>query len=234
MSRAIARIFVGIEPEAPRSIAAVRAATDLAAALHAELVGIVVENLNLLRSAELPIVRELDVLTAKERSCTRTSIELSLQTRSHRARRAFESVVRKTDVRWSFEVRRCSLLSSAPRSSGRSQRTICVVFEDDSPWKSLVDIATRLARKGEDSVELVYSSEAHSRLDELGPIEDQLRRLGLETRRQLVTRRTDLGAFLSRCSAIVLPSASEQDELPRLVATTGAAVVLLGADEPPG
>jgi len=218
------RIFVGFEPGA--SPARVTEAAALAAALHAELVGVVLENLNLLRSAELPIVRELDVLTAKERACTRTSLELTLQTRSLRARRAFESVVRKSGVRWSFEVKRCSLLGYRLPAAMKGQERVCVLCDEDVSWAPLVEVALRISGGRAVPVQLIYTSATGSRMDELRELERQLARSGASVNLRLRSPGEALGADLARCRAVVAP-ARDDDSLAHLLGSTEAPIVLV-------
>jgi len=218
------KIFVGFEPGSPP--ARVTEAAALAATLKAELVGFVLENLNLLRSAELPIVRELDLLTAKERACSRTSIELSLQTRSVRARRAFEPLARASGVSWSFEVRRCNLLGYRRPHSGRGELEICVLCDEDVPWAPLMAVANQLTQGRPSPIRLVYTTTTGARADELRELEAQLARSGARVGHQVRQPGDALTDALMQCRAVVA-SARDDQGLSHLLGSTDAPVVLV-------
>jgi nucleotide-binding universal stress UspA family protein len=112
----IKRILVALDASS-HSLAALEAAADLAAHLEAELVGLFVEDVNLLRLGELPFAREVGVFSARWRRVDTREIERQLRAQAERARRALEAQAHRTSVRWSFEVRRgvvgASLLQAA-------------------------------------------------------------------------------------------------------------------------
>lgn len=112
----IRRILVGLDASR-HSLAALEAAADLAARLEAELVGLFVEDINLLRLAELPFAREVGGFSATRRRLNSRQLERQLQVQAKRARRALEAHATRVHVHWSFQVTRggvaLELLSAA-------------------------------------------------------------------------------------------------------------------------
>jgi nucleotide-binding universal stress UspA family protein len=101
----IRRILVGLDASG-HSLAALEAAADLAARLEAELVGLFVEDINLLRLAELPFAREVGGFSATRRRLDSRQMERQLHVQAERARRALETHARRVQVHWSFQVTR--------------------------------------------------------------------------------------------------------------------------------
>ncbi len=98
---AIRRILVALDAS-PDSLAALQAAVDLAARMEAELLGLFVEDVNLLRAAESPYAREILYPSARETPVSRSSMESRLRTQSEQARTALESAAQRAQVRCSF------------------------------------------------------------------------------------------------------------------------------------
>lgn len=99
----VRRILVALDAS-PHSLAALRAAAELASDLDAELVGIFVEDINLLRLSDLPLAREVTIYTTSSRRLNRQEIERQLRTQARMAQRALEEVARKRRIRWTFRV----------------------------------------------------------------------------------------------------------------------------------
>ena len=102
---AIRRILVALDASR-QSVAALEAATDFAARMQAELVGLFVEDVNLLRLAELPFAREVGSYSAGQRQLTQASIEEQLRVQADRARRSLQAHAERASVQWTFEVTR--------------------------------------------------------------------------------------------------------------------------------
>jgi len=68
----IRRVIVGLEP-ASRNAAKLEAAARLAARMEAELVGLFVENIDLLHFAGLPFAREVGFASATRREVARAT-----------------------------------------------------------------------------------------------------------------------------------------------------------------
>jgi nucleotide-binding universal stress UspA family protein len=106
--RTIRRILVALDASS-HSLAAVEAAVELAARLEAELSGLFVEDVELLRLAECPGARELDYFSAREAPLSRATMESRLRAQSEQARRALGAAADRLHVRWSFRTVRGSV-----------------------------------------------------------------------------------------------------------------------------
>ncbi|MBM4429906.1 MAG: universal stress protein [Chloroflexi bacterium] len=101
----IRRILVALDAS-QHSLVALETAAELAARLEAELVGLFVEDINLLRLAELPFAQELGIFSATGRRLDTQQVERQLQAQAERARRALATRAERAHVRWSFQVTR--------------------------------------------------------------------------------------------------------------------------------
>lgn len=99
------RVVVAVDASPP-SRAAAEAAAEIAESLGAELVGLFVEDLDLLRLAALPATVESDRLTADLRVCDPESIARQLRAQAARARDAFERAAAGRGLAASFRVAR--------------------------------------------------------------------------------------------------------------------------------
>jgi nucleotide-binding universal stress UspA family protein len=97
------RILVAVDLSAP-SLAALEIAAKIAARLEAELVGLFVEDSNLLRLASLPFAAEMGYLTRTPRPLDSRRIERSLQMLAARAKREMAERAGRLRLRWSFRV----------------------------------------------------------------------------------------------------------------------------------
>ena len=101
--RPIRRIVVALDASAD-SLAALDASAELAAALGAELVGVYVEDVNVLRLVGRTAATEIDVLSGRRRSLGRSDLERQLRVQAARARRTLERTAGGREVRWSFRT----------------------------------------------------------------------------------------------------------------------------------
>src|SRR5262245_60937536 len=99
----IRRIVVALDAS-PHSLAALAAAGELAEALRAELVGIFVEDVNLLHLAGLPFAREVTYLSGVARPLDSPSMERELRIQAEQARQTLAGVAGRRQLRWSFRV----------------------------------------------------------------------------------------------------------------------------------
>lgn len=104
--------MVACDPTPPGS-AALAAAAALAASLQAELAGLFVEDINLLRMAALPFTRELGLASALLRPIEITDIEREFRRHAERTRKALEEAALASSLRWSFQVIRGQPLAAA-------------------------------------------------------------------------------------------------------------------------
>jgi nucleotide-binding universal stress UspA family protein len=102
--KSIRRILVAVDAS-PHSLAALRAAVDLAKRFDAELTGVYVEDINLLRMAELPFTREVRVYSSAQ-PLDIQNLEQELRVQARRARLALAQSAGRSNLRTSFLVRR--------------------------------------------------------------------------------------------------------------------------------
>lgn len=105
MTVEIRRILLAVDPSEDGGTA-LRTATELAAMLRAELAALFVEDVNLLRMARLPFVRELQSLSALQRVLAAASMEQALRQQAQRMQRLLAQQAGKAGIPWSFSVTR--------------------------------------------------------------------------------------------------------------------------------
>jgi nucleotide-binding universal stress UspA family protein len=99
----IRRILVALDATRA-SGAALEAAVSLAEHLEAELLGLFVEDVNLLRLAALPFAHEVGFPSARARRLESADMERTLRAQATLAQQALVMAVRKRRVSWSFRV----------------------------------------------------------------------------------------------------------------------------------
>lgn len=99
------RIVVAIDSSS-HAASALEAAATLAAALHAELEGIFVEDINLARLAELPVGREVQFLTGQARDFTSSALAAQNKAQEFSARRAIAAAASRARITHVFHVAR--------------------------------------------------------------------------------------------------------------------------------
>jgi hypothetical protein len=109
---AVGRVLLALNA-AEHAEQAVNAALAMAAGLHAELAGLFVEDVNLLRAAQLPFARETGVFTAVSRPLELVQIERALRHQAQTLERALAAAARRSQLSWSFSVVRGQLLAEA-------------------------------------------------------------------------------------------------------------------------
>ncbi len=100
---AIRRILVALDASA-HSLAALEAAAALAASMEAEVLGLFVEDINLLQLAGLPFVRVVNFSSTTGRPIDSPSMEQELRLQAARAQRALATIAEHRRIRWSFRV----------------------------------------------------------------------------------------------------------------------------------
>jgi nucleotide-binding universal stress UspA family protein len=101
----IRRILVALDAS-PHSLAALEAAARLARLFEAELLGVYVEDINLLRAGGLPFGREISFHSGTRRRLSPAEIERQLRVQAEEARQALTETADQARVRWSFRVTR--------------------------------------------------------------------------------------------------------------------------------
>lgn len=101
--RPIRRILIALDAS-PHSEAALDAAVQLAAHFGAELQGLFVEDASLLRSADLPVAREVRSFELPARSMSRGRLRRQLRRQAERAKQLMHAAARRAEVEYSFDV----------------------------------------------------------------------------------------------------------------------------------
>ena len=101
----IRRILIALDAS-PASQAALELAVDLAMRYQAELIGIYVEDINLLRSAEIPFTKEIGFYSASSHQIDISHIERELRAHARRVEQLLASIAQRANLRWSFRSTR--------------------------------------------------------------------------------------------------------------------------------
>jgi len=107
----IRRILVALDAST-HSLAALEAAAELAATLDAELIGLFVEDENLLHLAGLPFSHEVRSPSATRRPMSSDKMERELRLQASQARLAMEAAANRVEARWSFRIVRGQVTAS--------------------------------------------------------------------------------------------------------------------------
>jgi hypothetical protein len=100
------RRFPGGAHASPESIAALELAAERAKRIQAELVGLFVEDANLLKLVQHPFAREVNLATCSGRTLDAATVEQELKVQATAARRTLEQTAGRLRVPWSFQVTR--------------------------------------------------------------------------------------------------------------------------------
>lgn len=101
----IERIVVAVDASR-HSLAALEAAAELASSLDLELVGIFIEDINLMRLAELPIAVEIDTATGQIHRIDPARLRRQIAWRARQAERIIAQLAQKRRISWRFVIRR--------------------------------------------------------------------------------------------------------------------------------
>lgn len=104
----IRRILLAVDPSQDGGTA-LRTAAALSAALRAELEALFIEDINLLRLARLPFVRELHSVSASQRPLALHAMEQALRLQAERMRALLAQQAGAAGVAWSFSIARGSV-----------------------------------------------------------------------------------------------------------------------------
>jgi nucleotide-binding universal stress UspA family protein len=154
----IQRILVALDTST-HSLAGLDAAARLAAAMEAELVGLFVEDINLLRLAALPFAREITWPSTGGRELSEEGMERELRLLASQARRALAYAAEQVEAEWTFRVVRGAVtrevLNAAVEADlltlGRASRSPTARIKLGSTARAAVVEAPRsvlLAREG--------------------------------------------------------------------------------------
>jgi nucleotide-binding universal stress UspA family protein len=101
----IHRILVAVDASRD-SRAALQAAVQMAARFHAELEGLYIEDLNVLRAARIPFANEFGHYTGDRRLIDANAIERDMRARIRHMRRLFHALTERESIEGSFHVAR--------------------------------------------------------------------------------------------------------------------------------
>lgn len=130
------RVVLGLEAGTPpRELAA---AAALAGQVGAELVGLFMEDLDLLRFAALPFASEIGFASAARRKPDVGAMERSLRALAERARRRLEAAAAESAIQCSFQIRRGmsadALLAAATEAlAGAAEIRLLLLGDGESP-----------------------------------------------------------------------------------------------------
>ena len=104
----IRRILVSVDATS-QSLTALRVAASLATRLDTEVIGIFVEDINLLRLAELPFIQEVGYFSARSYPMSSQGIERQLRSSNRWLQQVFQMLSSNTNIRWSLRTIRGSI-----------------------------------------------------------------------------------------------------------------------------
>jgi len=160
------RVVVGIDPR-PQDRAALEAAARLAGRLQAELVGLFVEDTDLLRLAALPFAREIGFPSATARALDIEAMERSLRALAGDIERTMAAIAARAPVPWSFRVTRGALMRELRAAAAPGDIVVTgalglslapplsVLCSTSTPPDAVVPAAAALARSAGRRVEIV-------------------------------------------------------------------------------
>jgi nucleotide-binding universal stress UspA family protein len=101
----IKRILVALDAS-PSSLVIIEAAVELASRFQAELIGIYVEDINLLRLSEMPFAREIGHYSASLRSFNNPEVKRQLRAHKRWVHQALARKAGQANIHWSLRVAR--------------------------------------------------------------------------------------------------------------------------------
>jgi len=104
----IKQILVAVDGS-PASMSALENSIELAARLNAELVGLFVEDINLLRATQLPFTREISFFSSGFRRLEVAELERQLRVQADRVRRLMERLTGSKKLSATFRIARGSI-----------------------------------------------------------------------------------------------------------------------------
>lgn len=202
--RGITRILLALDASA-RGLAAMRAAAELAAGLRAELDALFVEDINLLRLAELPFAREVGFSSASGRPLGFEDLERTLRAQAVRIQGLLDEAAQRLHLQFRFNVARGRVLPEVIARAGgadlvvlgkagnalagrfaspaHSARPVLAVFEGGERGYRVLSAALRVAAKSGRSLTLLVPEPNPRRYAEIRErAEDWLRRRGRKAR----------------------------------------------------
>jgi nucleotide-binding universal stress UspA family protein len=126
----IRRILVALDAS-PHSLPLLQVAAELASKTEAELLGLFVEDIELLRLADSPYACEILYPSATQTPLSRATMELKLRTLSEIARKALAAAASRAQIQWSFRSVRGEILPEVLAAAGEAD--LLVISEAGGP-----------------------------------------------------------------------------------------------------
>lgn len=137
----------------PHSEAALAAAAELAAALHLELRGLFVEDVNLLRLCGLPFITEFGSFTARPGRIEQSNLEREFRMQATQLRKIMADIAGQRRIAWSFQVVRGGVTDQLLAASATA-RMLSLGRVGRSPGKRTGSTARAVAQRTERPVVL--------------------------------------------------------------------------------
>lgn len=128
----IRRIMVALDAS-PHSYAALEAAIRMAAQFKAELMGVYVEDINILRLAEHPFVREVGLYSCTSRRINIHNLERQLRTRTLEIQRRFVNLTTRQQIQQNFRVIRGKVTAEIHTAASKAD----VLIVGKAGWSQL-------------------------------------------------------------------------------------------------
>ena len=183
----IGRILLALDIS-PRSRLALAAAAELAAKLDAELAGLFVEDLNLLRLSALPFAREFGSFSSVARPIALAQVQRALRREAAEVEQQLAQAASRLRLRWTFQVLRGQIAAelfaqageydlvvlgkrsrSGVRGLGREMAglprgiepgPVLVVFDGSAGARRALELAAHLAQAGGAQLRLLIPAES--------------------------------------------------------------------------
>ncbi len=101
----VSRIVAAVHPRRPLGTQ-IEALAEHARALDAELIGLFIEDIEMLRFAAMPFACEIGTASARKRSVDVEAVERYMAARAAEVREALGQVLDRTSVTWTFRIGR--------------------------------------------------------------------------------------------------------------------------------
>lgn len=120
----IRRILVALDASA-HSLAALHEAATMAAAMQAELLGLFVEDINLIRIAGLPFARQISYPSGAEEPMSSGRLDRELKVRGELARKALAAAAERRHTPWSFRTVRGEVTGEILSAASQADLIFC-------------------------------------------------------------------------------------------------------------
>jgi len=142
----IRRILLALDAGADSAVS-LDVMAALAAELDAELNALFIEDEELLRLARLPFAGELGLMSASRRPLSDVELERTLRAQAARRQRQLEATATRSQLRWSFQVRRGALLTCVAEAAAEADIvTVSLSADPAQRWHEASRVQRMLAR----------------------------------------------------------------------------------------